>query len=92
MKKTVSKARYFLAKRPYYAAEVRLLKIWTYVLAGIFLLAALFIYMIPTVIAFRNGHPKRVAIFFVNLLLGVTVLGYIGAMLWATAPAPASEK
>ena len=68
------------------------MKIWTYVLAGIFLLAALFVYMIPTVIAFRNGHPKRVAILFVNLLLGATVLGYIAAMLWATAPAAASEK
>ena len=68
------------------------MRIWTYVLAGIFLLAALFVYMIPAVIAFRNGHPKRVAILFVNLLLGVTVLGYVGAMLWATAPAPASEK
>ena len=68
------------------------MRIWTYVLAGIFLLAALFVYMIPTVIAFRNRHPKRVAILFVNLLLGVTVLGYVAAMLWATAPAPASEK
>ena len=66
--------------------------IWTYVLASIFALAALFIYFIPTVIAFRNRHPKRLAIFLVNLLLGVTILGYVGAMLWATAPTPAPEK
>ena len=68
------------------------MKIWTYVLATILLLAAIFVYMIPTVIAVRSKHPKRLAIFFVNLLLGVTVLGYVGAMLWATAPAPLPEK
>ena len=68
------------------------MKAWTYVLGAIFLLAALFVYMIPTVIAFRNRHPKKVAILFVNLLLGVTVLGYVGAMLWATAPAPLPDK
>ena len=68
------------------------MKVWTYVLAAIVALCALFLYFIPTVIAFRNRHPKRLAIFAVNLLLGVTILGYIGAMLWATAPAPMPEK
>ena len=68
------------------------MKLWTYVLAAIFALAALFVYMIPTIIAFRKRHPKRVAILFVNLLLGVTVLGYVGAMLWATAPQQIEEK
>ena len=68
------------------------MRAWTYVLGVIFLLAALFVYMIPTVIAFRNRHPKRVAILFVNFFLGVTVLGYVGAMLWATVFAPLPEK
>ena len=68
------------------------MNVWTYVLAAIFALAALFLYLIPTVIAAKNRHPKRVAIFVVNLLLGVTILGYVGAMLWATAPAPLAEK
>ena len=66
--------------------------VWTYVLGAIFALAALFLYFIPTVIAVRNRHPKRALIFAVNLLLGVTILGYIGAILWATAPAPQPEK
>lgn len=69
-----------------------LLKIWTYILSAIFILAATFIYMIPTVIAFRKNHPKRGLILLVNLLLGVTLLGYVGAMLWATAPTPVSDK
>ena len=68
------------------------MKIWTYVLTAIFALAALFLYFIPTVIAMRNRHPKRFIIFTVNLLLGVTILGYVGAILWATAPAPLPEK
>ena len=68
------------------------MKIWTYILGAIFLIAALFVYLIPTVIAFRKGHPKRGLIFLVNLLLGITVIGYIGAMLWATAPSPVSDK
>ena len=68
------------------------MKIWTYILGAIFLIAALFVYLIPTVIAFRKGHPKRGLIFLVNLLLGITVLGYIGAMLWATAHNPVSDK
>ena len=66
--------------------------VWTYVLIALFALASLFVYVIPTVIAVRNRHPKRGAILLVNLFLGVTVLGYIGAMLWATAPAPLPEK
>ena len=68
------------------------MKIWTYILSAIFIVAALFVYLIPTVIAFRKGHPKRGLIFVVNLFLGITVLGYIGAMLWATAPDPVSDK
>ena len=68
------------------------MKIWTYILTAVFALAALFVYLIPSVIAFRKGHPKRFFILLVNVLLGVTVLGYIGAMLWATAPTPVSDK
>ena len=68
------------------------MKVWTYVLTAIFALAALFVYFIPTMIAVRSRHPKRAAIFAVNFLLGVTILGYVGALLWATAPAPQAEK
>lgn len=68
------------------------MNVWTYVLTAIFALAALFVYFIPTVIAIRGRHPKRAAIFAVNFLLGVTILGYVGAILWATAPAPQQER
>lgn len=68
------------------------MKVWTYVLTAVFALAALFLYFIPTVIAVRRRHPRRAVIFAVNFLLGVTILGYIGAILWATAPAPQEGK
>ena len=68
------------------------MKIWTYILAAVFALSALFIYFVPTVIAFRNRHPKRVAIFLTDLLLGVTVFGWIAALLWATGKTAAASK
>lgn len=68
------------------------MRVETIFLIALFGLAALFVYFIPTFIAVRHRHPKRVAIFAVNLLLGVTILGYIAAILWATAPMSAPEK
>lgn len=68
------------------------MRIWTWILGAILALAALFVYLIPSVIAFRNKHPARGAIFLVNLFLGITILGYVGALLWATAPKPLPEK
>jgi hypothetical protein len=47
----------------------------------IVLLAA---YFIPTIVAFRRGHPSRWPIFLLNLVFGGTVLGWVGALIWAT--------
>jgi len=68
------------------------MKIWTYILIAVFALSALFLYFVPTIIAFKNRHPKRVLILILNALLGVTVLGWIGALLWATEKAPVTSK
>lgn len=68
------------------------MKIWAYVLFAVFLVAALFLYFIPTLIAFKNGRENKWAIFFLNAFLGVTILGWIGALLWSTAPRPSREK
>lgn len=40
-------------------------------------------YFLPALIAYHRVHPKTRAVFFVNLLLGWTVLGWIGALVWA---------
>lgn len=53
------------------------------VLLGMFLL-----YMLPWVISLMRGHKNKVAIFFVNLFFGATVIGWFIAFIWAfTNPA-----
>ena len=46
---------------------------------------ALAIYFAPTIIAIQRHHPHALAIFAVNLLLGWTLLGWAGALMWAIA-------
>lgn len=40
-------------------------------------------YFIPTVIAFARGHHQKVAILVLNLFLGWSGLGWIGALVWS---------
>lgn len=47
------------------------------------LLILLGIYMIPFGIAITRKHGSAGGIFFVNLLLGWTILGWIWALVWA---------
>lgn len=44
---------------------------------------ALALYFLPTIIAAARQHPNQWPILFVNLLLGWTILGWLGAALWA---------
>ena len=45
------------------------------------ILIVLVIYFVPSIIA--KGKPNFAAIFMLNLLLGWTVLGWIGALIWS---------
>jgi hypothetical protein len=47
------------------------------------LILAAFAYFMPTVMAATRGHQNTGMIFLTNLLLGWTVLGWIGALVWA---------
>jgi hypothetical protein len=40
-------------------------------------------YFLPFIIAMARDHRQKLAIFVLNLLLGWTVLGWIGALVWA---------
>jgi choline-glycine betaine transporter len=51
----------------------------------------LFIYMMPTMIAFMRGHASRWAIGMVNLFLGWTVFFWFWSMIWALANPGASQ-
>ena len=40
-------------------------------------------YFLPTLIAFLRQHKNKLAIFLLNLLLGWTVLGWVGSLVWS---------
>jgi Superinfection immunity protein len=41
------------------------------------------LYFLPLVIALAREHPQAGAISLLNLLLGWTLLGWVGALIWA---------
>ncbi len=54
-------------------------------------LVGLAVYFLPTILAAFRCHPNALAIFLVDLLLGWTFLGWIGALIWALIiPQPAA--
>jgi len=42
-----------------------------------------YVYFLPTIIADENIHPNTTAIFVVNIFFGVTLIGWVVAMIWA---------
>lgn len=53
-----------------------------------FVAIALWLTFLPTFIAYRREHLNRVPILLLNLFLGWTVLGWIGALIWACLALP----
>lgn len=51
-----------------------------------YLLAGGAAYLLPTMIAVLRRHPYRESIAVLNIFLGWTLLGWVGAMVWAVAP------
>ncbi len=51
----------------------------------LFLILALGVigYFVPALISGRRKHPQANSIFALNLLLGWTILGWIGALVWS---------
>jgi len=47
------------------------------------IIPALMIYMLPFIISLVRLHPQGFAIFFLNLLLGWTLLGWVVSLVWA---------
>lgn len=52
-------------------------------MTAIGLIVAMSFYMLPTMVAAYNNHKQVVAICLLNLLLGWTGLGWIGALIWS---------
>ena len=55
---------------------------------ALLVLAFLAFYFLPTWIAQRRDHPSTGGIFVINLLLGLTGLGWIFALAWSLSGAP----
>ncbi|WP_033063671.1 superinfection immunity protein [Pseudomonas brassicacearum] len=54
--------------------------------AGFILLAIAFIaYFLPTFIASKRDHPNGTSIFLLNLFLGWTFIGWLGALIWSAS-------
>ena len=47
------------------------------------LIVAVLLYFLPTVIALSRGHLSALAIFFLNLFLGWTLIGWIVTFIWS---------
>ncbi len=45
--------------------------------------AGLAFYFVPTIVAMHRSHPHALFIFLVNLTFGITVIGWIGPLVWA---------
>lgn len=41
------------------------------------------IYLIPSIVAFRRGHPNRWLILALNVTFGGTGIGWLGCLVWA---------
>lgn len=58
-------------------------------LAGLVVLALLVsVYFLPLIIAVLRSHPNALALAALNLLLGWTLFGWAGALVWALLARP----
>ena len=54
------------------------------VLAAFLIIGMIFgLGFLPTIVAVNRKHNNTLAIFFMNLVLGWTFFGWIGALIWA---------
>ena len=49
----------------------------------LFFAISILVYLAPAFIASTRGHHQTMAIFVLNLFLGWTLLGWVGALVWA---------
>ena len=41
------------------------------------------LYFLPSIVAFRRGHPSKAAVLILNIFLGWTFLGWVVSLVWA---------
>ena len=56
-------------------------------ITGLFALA-IAVYFTPSFVAYSREHQQKASIFFLNLCLGWTIVGWVGALVWAYSKKP----
>jgi hypothetical protein len=56
------------------------------------LVGGILVYLVPMFVAFRVEHPNTAGIVLVNLFLGWTLIGWVGALVWAVSAPSAQEQ
>jgi len=56
--------------------------------ASMIIFACAFFYFLPSFIAHRRDHNNATAIILLNVFLGWTILGWLGALIWAVSNPP----
>jgi hypothetical protein len=59
---------------------------WNGLVYVVFLLFSLFVYFLPSIVAFARNHVQAAPIFVINLFLGWTLIGWVGCLAWAVGP------
>lgn len=58
--------------------------------SGVVILGTMFglvIYLLPAFIAYQRSHPSRHAILVINVFLGWSIIGWLGALIWSATSA-----
>lgn len=61
-------------------------------LAVLLIPVCIYLYFLPSIIAFRRQHPNRIIILILNFLFGITVLGWLLLLVWAFRAAHLSAQ
>ena len=62
-----------------FLTSATILQFWAFVIFGGL------VYWLPTIVAFGRDSEGRFGVLALNLLLGWTVIGWLGAVIWAIA-------
>lgn len=53
---------------------------------------AIFVYIIPIIVAHKRQHPSRMAITVLNIFLGWSFIGWIIALVWSCTTPPNMQR
>jgi hypothetical protein len=51
--------------------------------AIVLIIVGIFVYFVPSMVAFRRDHEQRIPIFLLNIFLGWSFVGWVVALIWA---------